>query len=291
MNLQPDGVYVDCTVGTGGHFREMAQSLSPQGFLLGLDTDPHTIEYLQSNLEISVPHQLINANFSELSRVCYRAGQLQVDGILFDLGLSSFALDDPERGFSYLKDGPLDMRFNPAQGMTAGEYLNSAPAGELTKVFRQYGEEHQAAKIARAIVKKRQIKPIETTEELAQIIRSIVPAATVIKSLSRIFQAIRIHVNRELAVLETALIQALLLLRLGGRLVVISYHSLEDRLVKQFFNKEATDCICPRDFPVCRCGHKASLRILTPKPIKPTPAEITQNPRARSAKLRAAEKI
>jgi len=291
LNLQPEGVYADVTLGTGGHFQAIAARLSPKAFLIGLDADPMAIDYVRNNIRINIPHQLFNQNFAELERVCYRLGRLELDGVLFDLGLSSFALEDTRRGFSYLKDGPLDMRFNPQEGYPASHLVNNASVEELSHIFWRNGEERFALRIARAIVNARSTKPLKSTLELAQIVRSVVPAGTAIKSLSRIFQALRIEVNRELDKLTIVLEQAVKLLRPGGRLVVISYHSLEDRIVKHFFSREARDCLCPPEFPVCNCGHKATLRVLTPKPIKPKSSEVDINPRARSARLRVAERI
>lgn len=288
---KPNGIYVDATLGTGGHFQQIGQRLNSEGFLIGIDADPTAIAFARSHLTLDVPYQLVHTNFAQLERTCYRLGKLKLDGILFDLGLSSFALENPERGFSYLHSGPLDMRFNIQEGSPAGAFLNHASFEELARVFADFGEERKAVKIARAIVAQRTIKPLETTEDLAQIVRQIVPGNTAVKSLSRIFQAVRIHVNRELAVLMEALDQALRLLAPKGRLVVIAYHSLEDRLVKQFFQREAKDCICPPGFPVCSCQHHATLKILTPKPIRPSAAEIAANPRARSACLRAVERL
>lgn len=291
LNLRPDGVYVDATLGTGGHFQAIATRLSQKAFLIGLDADPMAIDYVRNNVRIDIQHQLYNQNFAELERVCYRLGRLELDGILFDLGLSSFALEDVRRGFAYLKDGPLDMRFNPQEGYPASQLVNNASVEELAHIFWRYGEERLALRIARAIGNARSAQPLKSTLQLAQIVRSVVPADTAIKTLSRIFQALRIEVNRELERLPIALEQAIKLLRPGGRLVVISYHSLEDRIVKQFFNREARDCICPPEFPICNCGHKSTLRILTHKPIKAKSDEISVNPRARSARLRVAERI
>lgn len=287
---KPNGVYVDCTLGNGGHFTGIAGRLSLDAQLIGIDADPSAIEYCREHLTISQKYFLENTNFSNLKQVCFRFGYPKVDGILFDLGLSSFELDNPERGFSFSMDGPLDMRFSPDIASSAETLINTASASNLSKIFKEYGEERFTNRIARAIVQTRADHPITTTSELVKIIKGSTSSSFPVKTLSRIFQAIRIYVNRELDVLEDALGQALDILNEDGRLVVISYHSLEDRIVKTFMKQEASDCICPKDFPICQCQHKATLEILTPHPIKPTEDEIKHNSRARSAKLRACRK-
>lgn len=288
---RPDGVYVDATLGTGGHFQELSHQLDQDAFLIGLDADPKVIAYCQSALRISQKHIFINSNFEAIKAVCFRNGYPKVDGILMDLGLSSFALDDPERGLAFSTDGPLDMRFSPSITQTAADIVNHADLPDLIKIFREFGEERFSKSIARAIVNERRKAPINTTARLAAIVKQKAQLQYVNKTLSRIFQALRIAVNRELDVLQKALTDSTDILNPGSRLVIITYHSLEDRIVKQFFKKESTDCLCPKEFPVCRCGHKASLKILTPKPLLPAEEEIMQNSRARSAKLRAAERL
>ena len=288
---QSDGIYVDATVGCGGHFTELSTRLSKNAYLIGIDADLAALEYCQQNLTISQSHRFIESNFEFIKAVCFRAGFPKVHGVLFDLGLSSFALDNPKRGFSYTFEGPLDMRFSADQPQSAFTIINSAEQATLETIFRDFGEERRSRSLVKTIIAARQTKNINTTTQLAEIIRQIVPSAQLIKTLSRIFQALRIAVNRELEVLQKAICDAIEMLNTGGRLVIISYHSLEDRIVKQQFKLFATDCICPPDFPICQCNHQASVRILTAKPIRPRPAEIELNPRARSAKLRAVEKL
>jgi 16S rRNA (cytosine1402-N4)-methyltransferase len=290
INL-PDGIYVDATVGCGGHFTELSARLNKNAILIGIDADLTALEYCQQNLNVYQSHRFIHSNFEFIKSVCFRAGCPKVHGILLDLGLSSFALDNPQRGFSYTLEGPLDMRFSADQPHSAFTILNSAEQATLETIFRDFGEERRARSLAKAIIAARQTKKINTTTQLAEIIRQIVPSSQLIKTLSRIFQALRIAVNRELEVLPKAICDAIDMLISGGRLVIISYHSLEDRIVKQQFKLFASNCICPPDFPICQCNHQASVRILTTKPIRPRQDEIELNPRARSAKLRAVEKL
>ncbi len=288
---KPAGVYVDGTLGTGGHLSALSAKLHPTAFLIGIDADAKAVEYCQKNLNLQQKTRFVNANFEELMRICYRAGFTQVDGILLDLGLSSFALDNPQRGFAYASDGPLDMRFSTTNTLTAADFINDSDLPSLIRVFTEFGEERQAKQIARQIIKHRAQNRIQTTRQLAEIIKTCVAGSYQSKTLSRIFQAIRININRELIVLKSVLAQAVDLLAPGGHLVILTYHSLEDRIVKQYFKTESSDCLCPPEFPVCQCQHKARLKILTPKPITAEKAEIQSNPRARSAKLRAVEKI
>ncbi|MDO9549019.1 MAG: 16S rRNA (cytosine(1402)-N(4))-methyltransferase RsmH [Candidatus Marinimicrobia bacterium] len=288
---RPDGVYVDATLGTGGHFRELSSQLNQDAILLGIDADPTVIDHCKSNLNIPQKHLYINSNFESVKAVCFRNGYPKIDGILMDLGLSSYALDDPDRGLSFSANGPLDMRFSPAIGQTAADIINNAGLTDLIHIFQEFGEERFSKSIARSIVNERQKSSIKTTAQLAAIVKQKAQAQNVNKTLSRIFQALRIAVNCELDVLQKALTDSASILNPGGRLVVITYHSLEDRIVKQFFKYESTGCICPREFPICQCDHKASLKIITPKPILPKKEEIIQNSRARSARLRAAKRL
>ncbi|HMA62518.1 MAG TPA: 16S rRNA (cytosine(1402)-N(4))-methyltransferase RsmH [bacterium] len=286
-----DGIYVDCTLGTGGHFSKIAKSTSDQAILIGFDADQKAIDYCRQHLDIDKKYILINSNFENLKKFCYRHGYTKVSGILMDLGMSSFALDDPTRGFAFDMEGPLDMRFSKDQEMTASDFLNNAEPNEIKKVLKNFGEVRRPSAIVMGIVEFRKEKKIETTAELKQIIASRTPYRLRKKILSQVFQAIRIKVNKELSVLEKALKQALELLESEGRLVVISYHSLEDRIAKHFFKERAKDCICPPEFPICKCDHEKEIEILTGSPITPQEEEIKENPRARSAKLRAIEKI
>lgn len=279
LAVKAGGRYVDCTLGRGGH---AAAILARGGEVLGLDADPAAIA------AVSLPGTFIHANFDQLEEVARREQFVPADGVLFDLGLSSPQLEDPARGFSFSKEGPLDMRFDPSGGRPASAILNDSSVDELARIFRDYGEEPQPRRLARAI---EQAKPIRTTRQLAEVIERAAGGRGRIHPATRVFQALRIATNRELERLADALEQALHILRSSGRLVVISFHSLEDRIVKTFMAREARDCICPPSAPVCVCGHTATLRAVTRKPVVPGAAEIARNPRARSAKLRAAERI
>ncbi len=289
LQPKPGGRYIDCTVGAGGHAQGILEASSPNGQLLGIDADPEAIALARKQL---APYGervvLVNDNFIHLEEIARRHGFYPVDGILFDLGLSSMQLAAAERGFSFRRNGPLDMRFDPRHGEMAADLVNRLPVGKLAEILRRYGEEPRAWSIARAIVAHR---PLKTTGELAVVVEKVVGRGGRIHPATRTFQALRIAVNRELQALEEALTQALNLLASGGRLAVISYHSLEDRLVKEFMNRESRDCICPPDLPICICGHKANLRIVTSKPLRPSKEEIKRNPRSRSAKLRIASRL
>lgn len=290
LAVQPGGRYIDCTVGGGGHSNAILEHSAPGGQLLGIDADPEAIHLAATNL-----HQyqdsvlLVNDNFANINDICQRYSFLPVHGILFDLGLSSYQLQNDPRGFSFQYDAVLDMRFNPSQETTAAQVVNNTSEMELSLILREYGEERFSQRIARHIVRER---PVHTTLQLARIVEDAVGGRHgKIHPATRTFQAIRIFVNKELEMLEIALSKAVDVLGIGGRLVVISYHSLEDRIVKHFMQKEAKDCICPPDIPVCQCNHHASLRIINKKVIVPSEEELRDNPRSRSAKLRAAEKI
>jgi len=291
---RPDGIYVDLTCGGGGHLQRISQELSPEALLVGVDRDEKAIETAQRNLE-SIPQrlQLSNIKFSALEEMADRMKLNEVDGFLLDLGVSSYQIDTPERGFSFIQDGPLDMRMGNSvlAGLTAEKIVNEYSAKELTVLLKKYGEERRASLCAKAIVRGKEKEPIRSTLQLVDILRPILPLREFNSSLARIFQALRIEVNDELHQLNEVLPQTLKSLRQGGRLVVISYHSLEDRIVKQFMAEKAKGCICPPRMPVCACGRKPELKILTKKPVRPSGQEIESNIRARSAKLRAAEKI
>jgi 16S rRNA (cytosine1402-N4)-methyltransferase len=287
--IKPGGVYLDGTVGAGGHAAGVLQQSTPDGRLLGLDRDPAAIAFAQERLAAFAQRlTLVQASFTQISQLAPQQGFDHFDGILVDLGFSSRQLDDPERGFSFLRDGPLDMRLDPSTGLTAASLVNNYSEQELADVIFRYGEERSSRRIARAIVAAR---PIATTGELAAVVSKVVPRQRGIHPATRVFQALRIAVNDELGALEIFLPQAVDLLKPGGRLLVISFHSLEDRIVKQFYRREAQDCICPPEIPVCSCQHRATLKILTRKPIRPTAAEVASNPRSRSARLRVAERI
>ncbi len=286
----PGGRYIDATIGGGGHAEAILTASAPDGRLLGIDVDPDALGRSHRRLH-RFGHRvvLVHGNFDQLARIARRHGFVPADGILMDLGVSADQLADPARGFSFLLSGPLDMRMDPSQPRTAADLVNTLSEAELAHLIRTYGEEKYARRIARAIVEAR---PITTTTQLADLIAQVVPRrpGQRLHPATRTFQALRIAVNDELGVLERALPQALDILRPGGRLVVISFHSLEDRIVKRFFQREAQDCICPPRQPVCVCGHRAQVRILTRKPITPSPEEVAANPRSRSARLRAVEK-
>ena len=292
----PGSLQIDATVGGGGHTERILEATDPDGRLLGLDADGAAIARVGRSLaRFSDRLVLRQANFRELARVAPAEGFAAVDGLLFDLGLSSFQLADTERGFGFRAGGRLDMRFDTGRGLPAAELLATLDAAELTALFRRFGEEPHAGRIARAVVEARRTAPISTAEELAAVVARVIPRPHGprgrIHPATRVFQALRIAVNEELDALEEALAAAVDLLRPGGRLVVLSYHSLEDRIVKRFLDAERKGCICPPSLPVCVCGRTPRLRLVTKPSLTPTDAEIAANPRARSARLRAAERI
>lgn len=300
--LQPEanGYYIDGTLGGGGHARALLERSYPDGRVLGIDSDVEALERVNELYTEAVQNGrlvLVHGNFAELARIVDEAGfASSVDGVLLDLGFSSYQMDNPGRGFSFSVDGPLDMRLDQSQELTAADLVNNASEQELADIFWRYGDEIRSRQIAWRIVRARERHPITCTSQLAQIASVGVPYKPgMIHPATRVFQALRIAVNSELERLESALPQIVEVLRRGktgsngGRMVIISFHSLEDRLVKRFMRREAMNCICPPDLPACVCNHKASLRILTPRPLTPTKQEVLDNPRARSAKLRAAE--
>ncbi len=293
LAIRPDGTYLDGTLGRAGHSLEILRRLTT-GRLIGLDRDMTAIEAAKERLtEFSDRVTLVHSNFSELGAVLERLGIDGVDGMLFDLGVSSPQLDEAQRGFSYMQDAPLDMRMDVSDALDAREVVNTWSGDELRRILRDYGEERYAAQIARAIVRAREDKPIETTVELVDIIRSAMPASALREKqhpAKRSFQAIRIAVNGELDALPPMLEAATKGLRPGGRLAVITFHSLEDRIVKQTMRELATGCTCPSEFPVCVCGKKPRLELVSRKPIVSGAAELEENPRARSAKLRVAQR-
>ena len=287
----PEGIYVDCTVGGGGHSELILKKLNGKGMLVGLDADIDAVKQAEEKLAAYSNKIIRRVFFDQLDVVLLQEKLLPANGFLFDLGISSYQIDREEKGFSFSENGPLDMRFNNQQSFSASDLINSYDEGKLGEIFRTFGEERHWRKIARQVVKARSAKKINTTGELKDIISSVTPERFRNKTLARIFQAIRIEVNQELERLKTALNKAYEALQNNGRLVVISYHSLEDRIVKEFFRYKELDCICPPDFPQCLCDKEREMKILTRKPIQPSPEEIRDNPRARSAKMRAAEKI
>lgn len=294
LNIHPDGIYVDGTLGRAGHSREIAGRLTT-GRLICIDRDQAAIDAAQDRLAPWLDRvTLIHSNFSELKEVLSRCGVSGADGMLFDLGVSSPQLDDAGRGFSYMHDAPLDMRMDRQAALSARDVVNGWSYEELRRILYEYGEERYAPAIAKNIVRRRDERPIETTLELVEVIKEAMPAAALREKqhpAKRSFQAIRIAVNDELGVLPTMLSAAVEHLNSGGRLAVISFHSLEDRIIKKTMQELATGCICPPNFPVCVCGRKPKIKLVTRKPVTAGEAELVYNPRARSAKLRVAEKI
>ncbi len=290
--LQPHsgGRYVDGTVGAGGHARGILEASAPDGLLLGLDVDPQALELAQAYLAPFGKRVILReASYTALEEEIRALGWEGVDGILLDLGLSSMQLDRPERGFSFREDAPLDMRFSPRSPQTAADLVNTLPEADLADIIYRYGEERRSRQVARAIVAAR---PIHTTRQLAEVVARVTGSGRPgIHPATRTFQALRIAVNRELENVESVLPQAIAALLPGGRLAVISFHSLEDRIVKHYFRRESRDCICPPRQPVCTCGHTAQVRVLTRKPVMASAEEREQNPRARSARLRVVEKL
>lgn len=294
LNIKPDGIYVDGTLGGAGHSSRIAALLTT-GRLIGIDRDPIALEAAAKRLE---PYKdwvtLVHSNFSEIAKVLSQLGISGVDGILLDLGVSSPQLDDGERGFSYMVDAPLDMRMDSGDARDAGFIVNNYSCEELKKILYEYGEERYAPQIAAAICRRREEKPIATTLELVDIIRSAMPASALREKqhpAKRSFQAIRIAVNDELNSVAKVMEDAIPLLNPGGRLAVITFHSLEDRIVKNAMASAAKGCTCPPSFPVCVCGKKPLVKIITRKPIVSSEEELERNPRARSAKLRICEKL
>ena len=295
LNIRPQGVYIDATMGGGGHSERILECLSDGGRLIGIDRDGEAIAASQARLSrFGSRFTAVKANFADIGAAAARAGAEKVDGVLFDLGVSSHQLDTARRGFSYMNDAPLDMRMDTDVGQTAAELVNELDEQALSRILSEYGEERFAARIAAAVCAARARKRIETTKELSDIITAAVPAAAARAEkqhpAKRSFQAIRIAVNGELEAAGNGIRSAAALLKPGGRLCVISFHSLEDRLVKRLFQELSWGCTCPRDFPVCICGAKPTLRVVTARPVTAGTDELLRNPRSRSAKLRVAEK-
>ena len=294
LNIHPDGIYLDGTLGRAGHSREIARRLTT-GRLICVDRDQAALDAAQERLADWMDRvTLVHSNFDQVAGILDDLGIAGADGMLFDLGVSSPQLDDGSRGFSYMADAPLDMRMDRSEGLTAADIVNQWSQEELRRILFQYGEERCAPQIAAAIVRRREEKPIETTLELVDVIKSAMPARALREKqhpAKRSFQAIRIAVNDELASVDRMIQGAVPRLNRGGRLAVITFHSLEDRIVKNGFAQFAKGCTCPPDFPVCVCGKTPDIKLVNKKPILPTQQEIDENPRARSAKLRVAEKI
>lgn len=295
LNIKPDGIYIDGTAGGGGHSFEIAKRLTNGGRLIAIDQDEAAIAAAGKRLECYGERvTLVRNNFGNVASVCNMLGIDSIDGILMDLGVSSYQLDTAERGFSYNADAPLDMRMDMRNPLSAYDVVNTYSENDLKRIIYEYGEERFAGRIAAKIAEVRKNAPIETTGELVRIIKTAMPAAAKEGGhhpAKRTFQAIRIEVNRELDVISPAIEAATNLLAPGGRIVIITFHSLEDRTVKQTYTKLSSGCTCPKDFPVCVCGNKPKLKIITKKPILPSEKELGDNPRSRSAKLRVAEKL
>ena len=290
LAVRPGGRYLDATVGGGGHAVAILEASAPTGTLLGLDRDPEAVARATARLACYGDRaKVIHASYGDLLTVAQREGVIPLDGVLFDLGFSSWQIQDAQRGFAFQVDGPLDMRFDPgSESPTAADLVNESSLETLVDLLRRYGEEPRAMAIAQAIVRAR---PILSTRQLAEVVARAVGRRGRVHPATRTFQALRIAVNRELEILERALPQALMALKPGGRLAVISFHSLEDRIVKRFFQQEARDCICPPELPVCQCHHRRTIQLLVRKPIVPSPEEVEANPRSRSAKLRIVERL
>lgn len=293
LNINPDGIYVDGTAGGGGHSFAIASQLGPNGRLISIDKDPDALHAAKDRLSGFAQVQLVQGDFKEIPAILDRLQIAFVDGILLDLGVSSYQLDNPERGFSYHQDAPLDMRMS-GDGMSAYDVVNTLSSQELTRIFRQYGEEKFASRIAANIVSYREEQPLCTTQELVEIIRQSIPAAARREGghpAKRVFQAIRIYVNGELDSLQTCLDQSFERLREGGRFVIITFHSLEDRMVKQSFARYCEGCQCPPSFPICVCHNKPKAKKINRKVITATQEELEENKRSKSAKLRILERI
>ncbi|MGM0548351.1 MAG: 16S rRNA (cytosine(1402)-N(4))-methyltransferase RsmH [Bacillota bacterium] len=294
LEIKKDGIYLDGTLGRAGHSSEILHNLSENGKLIALDRDTAAIKAVENKFSKSKSLILKHSNFQDLDQVLDQLKIKAVDGMLFDLGVSSPQLDNPERGFSYQKNGPLDMRMNSSQSLTAKTIVNNYSAAELEKIITEYGEENWAARIAEFIVKMRKEKVIETTDDLVEVIKAAIPKAVRRSGghpARRTFQALRIETNNELEQLKNLIDKAVSYLKPGGRLVIITFHSLEDRIVKHKFRDLAKDCTCPPDFPICVCDKKSEVKVITKSPIQASEIEKEGNPRSRSAKMRVAEKI
>ena len=290
--INPDGIYIDCTLGGGSHSEGILERLSDKGLLISIDQDTNAIEYSKKRLEkFGSKWKVFKGNFENIDTIAYMAGVDKVDGILMDIGVSSKQLDDPERGFSYRYDVKLDMRMNIEQKISAYDVVNTYSEEQLSKIIFEYGEERHARKIAKLIVEERKSFPIEKTSDLIALIKRAYPERSSKHPAKKTFQAIRIEVNRELEVLENAISKAVELLKVGGRLAIITFHSLEDRIVKNKFKDLATACKCPKDIPICVCGGVKKFEIITKKPIIPVDDELKNNNRAHSSKLRILERI
>ena len=294
LDIKPDGIYVDGTAGGAGHSSEIAKRLD-SGMLIAIDQDETAVAVATERLDrLGKNTRVVRSNFCEIANVCRELEIREIDGVLLDLGVSSYQLDTAERGFSYSADAPLDMRMDNRKSLSAYEVVNGYSEQQLKKILFEYGEERYAPAIAAAIVKQREKEPIKTTAELSDIIKYAMPPSAREGGhhpAKRSFQAIRIEVNGELDVIEPAIRDAVSMLKKGGRIAIITFHSLEDRIVKQAFASLASGCTCPKDFPICVCNNKPKVKLVNKKPILPSAKELEENPRSRSAKLRVAEKL
>ena len=294
LNIKDDGIYVDCTLGGAGHSSHILQRLSKDGLLVGIDQDTDALKAAGERLKEYENKKLVHNNFHNIDSILEELEIPKVDGILMDLGVSSYQLDEGERGFSYMKDAPLDMRMNRDREFSAYDVVNSYSMEDLWRIIRDYGEEKFAKRVAEFIVNRREEKPIETTLELVDIIKAAIPAKARREGphpAKRTFQAIRIEVNGELEILNKAIEDGVNRLNKGGRMAIITFHSLEDRIVKLKFRELANPCTCPKEFPICVCGKKPLVKLISRKAIEPSKEEVEENPRSRSAKLRIIEKL
>lgn len=293
LNIKEDGIYVDCTLGGGGHSFEVASRLSEKGRLIGIDQDTSALEAAKERLKEFNNVTYVHNNFYNIDEILEDLDIPKMDGIMMDLGVSSYQLDEAERGFSYMKDAPLDMRMNREDTLSAYDVVNSYSETELYRIIKEYGEDNFAKRIAKFIVQRREKESIKTTGELVEIIRGAIPMKFQKEGhpAKRTFQAIRIEVNRELQILNKAVEDSINRLNVGGRIAIITFHSLEDRIIKNKFKNLENPCTCPPDFPICVCGKKPYIKIITKKPIDPSEEEMNVNSRSKSAKLRVAERI
>lgn len=294
LNIKENGIYVDGTLGGGGHSLEILKKLSKEGTLIGIDQDKDALKAAGERLQNFENVKFVHSNFYNIDSILNSLDIEKIDGMLMDLGVSSYQLDEGDRGFSYMQEAPLDMRMNRENSLSAYEVVNEYEETEIYRIIRDYGEEKFAKRIARFIVENRQNKPIETTVELVEVIKAAIPAKARREGphpAKRTFQAIRIEVNSELSILNKAIEDGVNRLNKGGRMAIITFHSLEDRIVKLKFKELATSCTCPKDFPICVCGGVAKVKLISRKAIDPSKEEVEENPRSRSAKLRIIEKI
>ncbi len=294
LNIKQEGIYVDCTLGGGGHSSKILDGLNNTGRLIGIDQDQYAIDYCRQKFSGYDNISFVQDNFKNIDLILKMIGIEKVDGILMDLGVSSYQIDTDDRGFSYIRNGKLDMRMDTSQSFSAYDIINGYDGEKLSYIFKVYGEEKYHRRIANKIVESRKLNKISTTHDLVKLIDDVIPKFEIKKRghlSKKVFQALRIEVNGELEILEKAIIDAINHLNVGGRISIITFHSLEDRIVKNTFNYLATECVCPKDFPVCRCEKKKEISIINKKPVLPSGTELSKNSRSASAKLRVAEKL